>query len=47
MLNDIIMTPVRITRTQNKCNTTMTQLSPSIGKAAEENIEEEKEEAER
>ena len=30
MLNDVIMTPMRITRTQNKCNTIMTQLSKSI-----------------
>ena len=30
MLNDIIMTPVRTTRTQNKCNTIMTQLSKPI-----------------
>ena len=30
MLNDVITTPMRITRTQNKCNTIMTQLSKSI-----------------
>ena len=39
MLNDIIRTPMRITRTQNKCSTIMTQLSkssPLIGKNWEE-----------
>ena len=30
MLNDVITTPMRITRTQNKCNRIMTQLSKSI-----------------
>ena len=33
MLNDIIRTPMQITRTQNKCSTIMTQL---IGKNWEE-----------
>ena len=49
MLNDIITTPMRITRTQNKCNTIMTQLSKFIIDKikAGNNIEEEKEEAER